>query len=297
MTTQTIEPTTLPEWNGHFKTKGAGKNLYDGPLHSLPMPTGPVSSEEQIAAMYSDGYVIFPGVLSPEEVARWRSNIDAFGGPDEQYEVEGWCFNKQIGPMYMTFPESLELIDRPGIIEVVEAIHGVPFSNDGGAVMGGSFWVTGNGRQMPVHIDYQMMRLPEAIMDDPTIRVPIYMSTAHYYLQDMTLDLGPTTIVPGSHKSGRWPENETSFRGVAPQAALVNAGDVVLFRSDLWHGAGMNSSKERRYIIQVHYAASNQAKWFPAMRFEKYWSEEVLAKATPRQRKLLGAMAAPVNKY
>ena len=83
------------------------------------------------------------------------------------------------------------------------------------------------------------------------VRVPVFGGTAHYYLNDMVLELGPTLVIPGSHRAGRPPADESSWNGNAPCAAMVKAGSVVLFRNEVWHGAAMNSSTEKRYIMQV----------------------------------------------
>ena len=49
---------------------------------------------------------------------------------------------------------------------------------------------------------------------------------------------------------------------------MVHAGDVCLFRGDIWHGAGMNSCEtERRYMMQVHYGNQAIGKEYPAMRY------------------------------
>jgi hypothetical protein len=285
---------TLDVGNGHFRHRAQGNTTYEGPLEGLPMPTGPVSIDDAIQAMYEDGYVIFPGVLNRQEVADLRAHYDAQGGPDEKYVVEGWCFNKQLGLDFPNDPKLLDYIDRPGIIDVVDAIHDVSDRKDRGAIVtGGSMWITGKGRRMGVHVDFQAMTLPESLSYDPEVRIPIFSSTAHFYLNDMRTDLGPTTVIPGSHKANRYPENQTSWHGCEPKAVLVKAGDVMLFRSDIWHGAGMNTSEERRYMMQVFYTSPFMARHFPAMRFDKYWSEAVIEKATPRQRRLLGGVVPP----
>jgi hypothetical protein len=289
MTTQEMPVDVLKDWNGHFRSKNDGDTLYKGELQSLPYPTGPVSTADAIQAMYDDGYVIFPGVFSKDEVATLRARFDAMGGPDEKYVVAGWCFNKQLSLDLENDPNSLEYIDKPGVIEVVDAIHGIPFGGkpSGAIVTGGSIWITGKGRQMPVHLDTNLITLPESIFDDPTVRVPIFKSTVHFYLNDMRADLGPTTVIPGSHKAGRPPVNESTWRGIGPKAVMVKAGDAMLFRSDLWHAAWMNSSEEKRYMIQVFYGIPYLAPGYAPMKYDHYWSKEVIEKATPRQRRLL----------
>lgn len=281
--------------NGHHTVKASGDTRYTGPVEALPYPAGPVDPEAAAEAMFAEGYAIFPGVLSPEEVALWRRRMEAMGsGDDDDYVVPGWCYNKHIGMDFTADPMHLTLIDRPGVVDTAERVLS---GGDGGGcrVIGGSYWTTGAGRAMGLHVDWLPVRVPEAVHDDPAFRLPVFLATAHFYLNDLTLEHGPTLVVPGSFRAGRPPQDETTWRGRAPQAALVQAGDVVLFRGDLWHGAAKNTHPtERRYLIQVHYAHgyllpadAYGGSGAPPMRYESLYRPEVLAATTLRQRQLL----------
>ncbi len=278
------ERSSLKTPSGHHGEKSGGSTLYAGPLENLP-PAQPLSVEEAVARMYSDGYVLFPSVLDRDEVSALRALMDEKGGPDdEKWNVKHWCYNRHQVTDFPQDPRLLTYIDRPGVIDVVQAIH------DAGAhVTGGSFWTTGQGRAMGIHIDYLPISLPEAVHEDPHVRVPIFTSTAHFYLNDMTADLGPTTVIPGSHRAGRPPCDESTWHGIAPQAVMARAGDVCLFRGDLWHGAWLNSSEhERRYMMQIHYGHEIIRQQYPPMRYSSLWNPDVIAQATARQKQLLG---------
>lgn len=280
-------------WNGHHTVKVEGKTFFPGPLTALPNPEHAPTTEEAVRAMYTDGFVIFPNLLNRDEVAELRTRMDAMGSQnDEDYVVPGWCYNKHVGSDFSQNPDLLDYMDRPGVIEVVEIIHGGEAHlgvNPGAHVMGGSSWITGNGRAMGIHTDYQAYSLPTRIYDDPEVTLPIYCTTLHIYLNDMTPELGPTILIPGSHKAGRHPVDEYSWNGIDPQAALVNAGDAVLFRNDIWHGAWKNTHPtERRYMMQVHYAHASFGKCYPSLRYPQLYSPAVVEKATPRQKRLLG---------
>jgi len=279
-------------WNGHHRTKYFGNTKYEGELKNLPYPTGPVDVAAAIQAMYTDGYVIFPGVLSADEVIALRRRMDAMGSRnDDDYVVPGWCYNKHIGSAYHQNPDLLDYIDRPGIIDVAEAIHNG--AQGGGChVTGGSSWITGAGRRIELHLDYLPVSLPESVHEDPAVRVPIFTSTAHFYLNDMAAELGPTIVLPGSHRAGRPPQDETTWHGIAPQAVMVKAGDVCLFRGDLWHGAWRNTGEHgRRYMLQVHYGNGYIGKEYPPLRYAELYDPVVREKATPRQQWLLGGRA------
>jgi hypothetical protein len=269
--------------NGHHLTKGEGDNLWKTKLEHLPAPT-PMTAEQAAEAMHTDGCVQFPDLLSPAEVVEMRRWMDSCAGPDEQYEMKLWCFNRHIGARPHQDAMWLKLIDREPAFGCLELILGKRF-----VCAGGSQWTTGKGRRMGLHVDHQAVSLPEEMYHDPRLRIPITTCTLHYYLDDMVEEIGPTVVVPGSWRAGRHPSGEgEGWNGHRPQMISVKAGGAVLFRHDLWHGAEMNSSTRRRYMIQVHYAEGSRRPMYPPIDFKEYYSAEVLAKATPRQRGLLG---------
>lgn len=273
--------------DGHFLHKGFGNCKYEGPLEAAPIDD-PADAATAAESLHRDGYTVFRSVLSPTEVRDLRTYMDAEGGDDVQYNVPNWCFNKHIGASFHQRPELLNLTDRPRVLSAAQAVLG----NDC-QVTGGSLWVTGPGRSMGLHVDYQPVSLPEDIMADPRVRLPMFATTAHYYLDDLTLDYGPTTLVPGSHRAGRPPNNETEWNGIKPRALLVKAGDCMLFRSEIWHGAAMNKGPHRRYVIQVHYGNIFIQRGSVPLANREKWDPRGLAALTPAQRQLFGEIANP----
>jgi len=69
---------------------------------------------------------------------------------------------------------------------------------------------------------------------------------------------------------------------------LCSAGDVVVFRSEVWHRGTANTSDEVRYLLQVHYAQRMITQKFPPYLNRFQFDKSVLAQSTPRQRRLLG---------
>ncbi len=270
--------------NGHFAAKGSGDNIYRGPLEPLAI-TRHASIRAAAEAMYTDGYVTVPEALDRAEVAELRALMDSMGGPDEQYEHKNWCFNKHVSTDFHGDARLLKYIDRTGLIEVVEAVLGPACR-----IIGGSMWVTGKGRAMGMHVDAQPVKLPADIAADPRVRMPIFSGTVHFYLDDLCQELGPTLVIPGSHRAGHAPHNEPTWNGVAPRMVMFGAGGACFFRHDLWHGAAMNSSDRRRYMMQVHYSHPTLGIWNPPA---KSMDAAVFAAATPRQRRLLGGGQAP----
>ncbi len=252
--------------------------------------------DDSINRMDSDGFVVFKQLLDSEGVTKLRGLMDELGGPYEEYKVRGHygetseeameagMINKHIGNPFARNHEFLEYCDKGDAIKVIQAIHG-----PGTRVIGGSVWVTGPGRYpMGLHVDYQPFGLPEDIASDPRVKIPIMVSTLHYYLNDMYQELGPTLLIPGSHRSGRAPNGETHWNGNEARSLECNAGDAMLFRSDLWHGALPNASDEKRYMLQVHYGTPYICGSYKGFEQRMELPDEVKERATQQQRYLLG---------
>jgi hypothetical protein len=281
-----------PFLNGHDHTKGVGRNCWTGRLEHLP-PALPVAAEEAAERMFDDGFVQFPDLLSGDEVQMLREWMDRSGGPDEQYEMKNWCFNRHQAARPHQDPMWLTLMDRSPVYECLALILKEDF-----ILSGGSLWTTGKGRQMGLHIDFLQQSLPSDVLMDPRVRIPIHTASLHLYLDDQVEEIGPTVLVPGSWRAGRYPREEgEGWNGVRPAMLSLKAGGGMLFRHDLWHGAEMNSSTRRRYMIQLHFATRRNAPAYPPLLYPSLYGPEVLAQATPRQRRLLGEAAQPASVY
>lgn len=245
---------------------------------------------DQVAAVHSDGYAYFPAQLDADQVAALRRAMDALTALPESYDRD-WqppehpYLNKSINNVFNRDPVFLPYLDMPGVIELAEALHGADYH-----VIGMTAWVTGPGRpDQRLHADWQPLEIPEDLMDDERIRIPVFITTAHYYLDDVDAALGPTAFVPGSHRAGRPPRaGETSWKGQEEQAILCRAGDVVLFRSEVWHRGTANTSRRTRYLLQVHYGRRMITQKFPPYLNRFRFAPEILERCTPRQLRLLG---------
>ena len=281
--TQPAEPKKVD--NGHYRKDNPFK-VYDGPLENLPYPER-FDLPTAIDAMFTDGYAIIPGVLNAQEVAELKHKMNTSGGDDAQYDHTkiGWCFNKHMAVEYHKDPHFLRYIDRPGVVDIARAVVG-----ENCRVKSGSMWITGPGRKMPIHVDFLPCAMPEEYAADPRVRIPVLNCVAQFYLDDLVPELGPTIVIPGSHLSGRAPNNETTWNGKRPKAAMLKAGDVAIFRFDLWHGAYSNTSKngERRHIMQLEFGHAMLATAYPPMAYDHYCNPELIKQATPAQRVLLG---------
>jgi hypothetical protein len=240
----------------------------------------PDETTAMLEALHRDGFVLIPGVLSPAEVDAARREIDRlepihwdFTGRTDHYKN---IFNRD--PFWLSY------LDRVGVIDAAEAALG-----DDCHIIGETAWRSHPGhRGVGLHLDYLPMTMPEGGWP-AGCRVPMFLCTAHYYLSPITLDLCPTYVIPGSHRAGRRPARfEGDWEGRLPQPVLCNAGDVLFFRSDLWHSGSSNrTAAEVRYLLQVHYGRREMAQHF-APYLDWRFNPAVVACCSPRKRRLLG---------
>ena len=241
----------------------------------------------QVKALEEDGYAFLPGLLNAAEVAELRAAMDRLVAIPASYDKDntsGGYRNKSINNTFNRAPLFLSYVDRPRVVEIAEAIHG-----DDCHVLGMTAWMTGPGRpDQKLHADYQPLTLPAAVMSNPEVKIPIYISTAHFYLDDIDEELGPTQFIPYSHRAGRAADGDLEYKGVGPKSILCKAGDVVIFRSEVWHRGTANRSQRMRYLLQVHYSQRMITQKFPPYLHRFQFAEAILAQATPRQLRLLG---------
>jgi hypothetical protein len=296
-----MSATALLDEPATSSTPAKAPSPYERPSTQPPapavMPKLPTYAQDDVAGqlkgMKEDGFAIIPGVLDAAEVAEMRRRIDdltAFG-----YDRKGAGID-HFKCVFNRHPYWLKYLDHPGVIGCAEATMG-----DDCHVIGQTAWRTPPGEGgFGVHVDQLFFPVEEDLLVSGQVELPVMLATAHFYLDDLDLDLCPTWIVPGSHKSGRGPGHrpgplgnvggeEFSWRGNDLVPVLLKAGDVMIFRSEVWHSGSRNLTPDRtRYLLQTHYGRRMMAQKFsPYLDF--HFSREVLSQTTPRQRRLLGS--------
>ena len=125
---------------------------------------------------------------------------------------------------------------------------------------------------------------------DPRLRMPVMWFTVQMALGDIgTLEEGPTQYVPGSHYSGRHPNDQKNpeFEGNKPVSIYCKAGDIYLQDPQCWHRGAPNLSGKTRYILQSQYAAY-WAYWRFSLCNDVPVAEDALQDASDQLLSLLG---------
>lgn len=249
--------------------------------------------DELVAAIEADGCALVAEALPAPLCAAARAAIDGLApldwdethadplGPRRHLDRHLCVFNRD--PFWLGF------LDRPGVIDLAEALLGVDCH-----VIGQTAWRSHPGyRGDCVHADYVPFAERENALRTSAspcgLRVPPFVVTVHFHLSDVSPDCAPTRVIPGSHRAGRAPRaDERTWAGRDPITVTAGVGDALVFRSDLWHAGSDNRTADSiRYLLQVHYGRREVAQHLPRA-LDWRWNARVLAAATPRQRRLLG---------
>ena len=223
------------------------------------------------------GYAVLPGLMTLEEAAEARSRALASAlQPNSPKNSER---NQRIkhgsASRLLHQGEIFErLVQQPAIIAIAEALLGddMMLSSYSCRVM----WP--GASEMGVHVDYPYWAMPGPY----AIRPPLMLQVI-WMLQDFTEDNGATLVMPRSQQLATQPVAERFRR----DAVMVTgaAGTAVVSHGLLWHDTSQNRTEEPRVSLLINYGnkvirpLDSEISQVPA---------EVLARATPKLRQLLG---------
>mgnify|MGYP006094514859 CR=1 FL=1 len=78
-----------------------------------------------------------------------------------------------------------------------------------------------------------------------------------YYPTDVTADMGPTIIVPGTQYRNAPTDRMATYTNIRGQVPLVvKAGTMAFTHYDLWHGTAANRSAQKRHMIKFLFRRS-----------------------------------------
>ncbi len=134
-----------------------------------------------------------------------------------------------------------------------------------------------------LHIDYPLSGLPTPRPNSPMV------ANSVWFLDDWTLENGATRCVPGSHRRlEALPEP-----GMAYDDALQICGprgSVLIVNGAIWHGSSENRTNESRVGLLGFFCRSILK---PQQAHLELVSDEVISRATPTLKRLLGFDSLP----
>ncbi|MBL8553649.1 MAG: phytanoyl-CoA dioxygenase family protein [Phenylobacterium sp.] len=267
----------------------------------LEYRTEPASPET--GQLEREGYAILRGLLSPDEVAELRDEIGAIFERDPPDERGNRPFEDAQMFRYAMLnrsPAAQRAVANPKLLAVIEPLLGedchvianTAWRNPAGqpGSHGGQNWHVDAGPHIP---------LPDGAAWPADIPHPVFAVGVHVYLQDCTLEDGPTGVLPGSHLSGKPPprgrhlDDTLTYEGREVVPFVVEAGDAGFFVSDVWHRRMPTTpgADAGRFFLQVHYGRRDIAQRILTTAHTNHLSPEAVARAeagSERDRRVVG---------
>ena len=246
------------------------------------------------------GYAVIRDLLSPDEIAELRTEIgdiydrdpsDQRGdrSPEDAAMFRYDMLNRSAAAQRACAHPRLLSVIEPLLGEDCHVIANTAWRNPAGhpGSHGGQAWHIDAGPHVP---------LPEGVKWPADVPHPVFAIGVHLYLQDCSLEDGPTGVLPGSHLSGRAPpharnmDDDLDYEGQRVVPLLTRAGDAGLFVSDVWHRRMPTRDGDHgRFFLQVHFGRRDIAQRLLPTEEANQLSPDAIARATtPRERKVIG---------
>jgi len=231
-----------------------------------------------------DGYVVLENCIKPDFLEALRRRTD------ELLQQEGCAAGSEFkqephARRLANLVDKGELFERaimmPRILELVQHVLGPEFKLSSLNFRSAD---PHSPSAQPLHVDVG------ALPDEKGFSV----CNTIWMLDDFTAENGATRCVPGTHRSGKLPQQVLGDPSAPhPDEILVTgkAGTVVVMNAHLWHGGTANRTDFPRRALHVFYTRWDK----PQQQYQKkLLRPEVQARLSPELRKIL-ALDDPLN--
>lgn len=232
------------------------------------------------------GYLLIEQALSPSEVESLLSQVDTVlaSRADRDFVSQGSAAAFKIIQAISQTDALDPLTDHPAVFPILLALLG-PWLQ----ILGSEIFVRTSGSGHEPLVTWHTDGGPTLGAFLPRRGNPVLQMKAQFFLTDLReRDSGNFMLVPGSHKTTLPPDRIESKE--TPDGAiqlLARAGDVLLFPWSLWHAVAPNHSGRTRKSATFRYGQL----WSRPYDYERL-PEQVLARMTPRRRRLFGDLGA-----
>jgi len=248
---------------------------------------------EQRGSLERDGFLVLPGVLSPEEIQGYTTVVDALDSD--------WRRDNNLDPFATVEIRNavarsggdalLPLLDHPATFPLVAAVFGwnIQLTTSHVFVRMPNPDAPEDFKAIGWHADGPHPQFPTTSGVSPRL-----YGKVGFFLTDLSEpERGNLRVVSGSHLSATKPETDPATgEPVGAIQVLTKPGDAVFFEQRTWHAVGPNHSRMPRKNIYIGYCY----RWMKAIDFVTQ-PNELLAKANPIQRQLLGAATHELSYY
>ncbi len=241
-------------------------------------------TDAQREQLERDGYLVLPDFMSPELLAELRTRVEELfveEGDQAGSEFKQEPFTKRLANCVDKGEVFLRCIADEEVCAGIEAVIGPEYKLSSVNVRSADPL---NEWSQPLHCD--MGGLPDERGN--------WVCNTIWMIDDFTTENGATRCVPGTHKSGKLPQEVLADAGAPhPDEILVTgrAGTVVIMNAHLWHGGTANRTAKPRCAMHGFYCRRDK----PQQQYQKrLLRAEVQERLSPRERWLL-AIDDPLN--
>lgn len=266
---------------------------------------GDAETARIVSDFRQNGFVHVPGVLTSGEIAALKALTDRLF---EDEDLASRTNADTADPRYIQMKADVDGTPQPFILRNTIELDAMfrdilvrePILGLAEAIVGEGCMFCGQNvlRNLPGvaidtwHVDGEVhFPVPEGVprhhLDTPP---PTLWITVQMALTDTeTVAHGPTQYVPGSHLSGRRPNDDVhpEFEGKGPVSVFCKAGDIYIQDPQCWHRGAPNTSDRIRYVLQSQYAVK-WAWWRFSLCNRVPVSDQDLAASSDRLLGLLG---------
>lgn len=227
------------------------------------------------------GYLLFPGVMTSDEVSTYRGwveeaiRVDLSEFKADHPESVRFQLNRPVSRIIDVDPRFNRFLDYPVVEPFLKEFLGPDYRHIDNDLLFSYPGYAGGGWHRGIRAH------PTGHVVDGRFNCP--MVKVFFCLTDVGPDQGAFVVVPGSHKA-RFEIDPTGRVDLPGQRVFddIKAGDLLLFNEGLLHNGRPNPSDKTRITLIVNFGRKDAGVW------EAYRPRpNTLKLATPRQREIL----------
>jgi len=247
------------------------------------------------------GHCLIPGALSALEVKRLRDSVnrvyqdfpaDARDGRPSADNAKMFRYE-----MINRSEEVRQVTSDRRILDVIDPLLGKNCHLISSTAWRNPADISHAPRGQEWHIDAgPFVPRPADVPWPDAIPYPIFIIAVHVFLDDVSIEDGPTAVLEGSHRSGCKPPKRHKWdiglqiNGYQCAAMIAKAGDIGMFVSDVWHRRlPPQTGGTGRFFLQTNYGRRHIAQRIKPTSDVRQVHHDVVNKAlTRRERLVLG---------
>jgi hypothetical protein len=230
-----------------------------------------ISAQSLAQTFEQAGMVLIERLMTSSQIEDARKGVNwALAQPPERYQ---WIRQRSY-EWFNTHPVFVDLIQHPLILEFAETVMGSNFHLIAAQCSRNTKADPYIPKAMIIHRDREFF--PKKGTPPSGIPWYNYSFSAMWYLQDTPLEMGPTQLIPGSHKHDQF-VNDDALKPSQLFSRAIPVGSVLLFSNHILHRGRFNQVDQPRDLINNVYARPeiNKAQLkHPALNSEQFYGPD-----------------------